>query len=169
MEGKTTALTGKDIPMRADCICVRSDTPDAVGIARVIRHRIQSRALERPGPIHHVRQDRHTQPRDHHVSDRLHRETCPDSAAATKNRKWRRETLMSVQIPVVTPQVRLRKSRPLVAKLPAPVPAVALATHRRQHALPGQRMRERVASVLAPAAEWNYSAPQPFSPSAMYG
>ena len=39
-EGKATAQTGKDIPMRADCICVHSDTPDAVGIARVIHREL---------------------------------------------------------------------------------------------------------------------------------
>jgi UPF0271 protein len=35
-EGKATSISGKDIPMRADCICVHSDTPGAVELARVV-------------------------------------------------------------------------------------------------------------------------------------
>lgn len=41
-EGKAKAATGKDIPMRADCICVHSDTPGAVGIARVMSRELAS-------------------------------------------------------------------------------------------------------------------------------
>lgn len=36
-EGKATSVTGKDIPMRADCVCVHSDTPGAVELARSVR------------------------------------------------------------------------------------------------------------------------------------
>ncbi len=36
-EGKARAVSGKYIPMRADCICVHSDTPGAVELARVVR------------------------------------------------------------------------------------------------------------------------------------
>jgi len=36
-EGKATSITGKDIPMRADCVCVHSDTPGAVELAKVVR------------------------------------------------------------------------------------------------------------------------------------
>jgi UPF0271 protein len=36
-EGKATSITGKDIPMRAECICVHSDTPGAVELARAVR------------------------------------------------------------------------------------------------------------------------------------
>lgn len=36
-EGKATSVTGKDIPMRADCVCVHSDTPGAVELARCVR------------------------------------------------------------------------------------------------------------------------------------
>jgi 5-oxoprolinase (ATP-hydrolysing) subunit A len=36
-EGKATSISGKDIPMRADCICVHSDTPGAVELAKVTR------------------------------------------------------------------------------------------------------------------------------------
>ncbi len=35
-EGKATSISGKDIPMRADCICVHSDTPGAVELAKVV-------------------------------------------------------------------------------------------------------------------------------------
>lgn len=35
-EGKARSVNGKDIPMRADCICVHSDTPGAVELARVV-------------------------------------------------------------------------------------------------------------------------------------
>jgi UPF0271 protein len=35
-EGRTTSIGGRDIPMRADCVCVHSDTPGAVEIARAI-------------------------------------------------------------------------------------------------------------------------------------
>jgi UPF0271 protein len=35
-EGKAPAAGGNDIPMRADCICVHSDTPGAVELARVV-------------------------------------------------------------------------------------------------------------------------------------
>jgi 5-oxoprolinase (ATP-hydrolysing) subunit A len=40
-EGKATSLHGKDIAMRVDCVCVHSDTPGAVELARIVR-----RALE---------------------------------------------------------------------------------------------------------------------------
>ncbi|MEO8037793.1 MAG: LamB/YcsF family protein [Betaproteobacteria bacterium] len=36
-DGKATSVNGKDIPMRADCICVHSDTPGAVELARAVR------------------------------------------------------------------------------------------------------------------------------------
>jgi UPF0271 protein len=36
-EGKATSITGKDIPMRAECICVHSDTPGAVELAKAVR------------------------------------------------------------------------------------------------------------------------------------
>lgn len=35
-EGKATSVTGRDIPMRADCVCVHSDTPGAVELARAV-------------------------------------------------------------------------------------------------------------------------------------
>jgi 5-oxoprolinase (ATP-hydrolysing) subunit A len=36
-EGVATARSGADLPMKADCICVHSDTPGAVEIARAVR------------------------------------------------------------------------------------------------------------------------------------
>ena len=35
-EGKTRSINGKDIPMRADCICVHSDTPGALVLAQAV-------------------------------------------------------------------------------------------------------------------------------------
>lgn len=35
-EGKTRSINGKDIPMRADCICVHSDTPGAIVLAKAV-------------------------------------------------------------------------------------------------------------------------------------
>ena len=35
-EGKATSINGKDIPMRADCICVHSDTPGALVLAKAV-------------------------------------------------------------------------------------------------------------------------------------
>lgn len=40
-EGTTTSVNGKDIPMRADCICVHSDTPGAVDLAREVHRALQ--------------------------------------------------------------------------------------------------------------------------------
>ncbi len=36
-EGKTAAVNGVDIPVRADCICVHSDTPNAIDVAKAVR------------------------------------------------------------------------------------------------------------------------------------
>lgn len=35
-EGKASSINGKDIPMRADCICVHSDTPGALVLAKAV-------------------------------------------------------------------------------------------------------------------------------------
>lgn len=35
-EGKASSISGKDIPMRADCICVHSDTPGAIELAKAV-------------------------------------------------------------------------------------------------------------------------------------
>ncbi len=40
-EGKVRSVQGPDIPMRADCICVHSDTPGAVAVARAVRDAIK--------------------------------------------------------------------------------------------------------------------------------
>jgi 5-oxoprolinase (ATP-hydrolysing) subunit A len=36
-EGKTTSIAGNDVSVRADTVCVHSDTPNAVEIARAVR------------------------------------------------------------------------------------------------------------------------------------
>jgi 5-oxoprolinase (ATP-hydrolysing) subunit A len=36
-EGKATSINGKEIPMRADAVCVHSDTPNAVELAAAVR------------------------------------------------------------------------------------------------------------------------------------
>lgn len=40
-EGVATSVTGKDISMRADCICVHSDTPGAVDLAKAVHEALQ--------------------------------------------------------------------------------------------------------------------------------
>lgn len=40
-EGRATSITGKDIPMRAECICVHSDTPGAVDLAKTVRNALK--------------------------------------------------------------------------------------------------------------------------------
>lgn len=40
-EKKVKSVDGNDIPMRADCICVHSDTPGAVAVARAVRDTIK--------------------------------------------------------------------------------------------------------------------------------
>ena len=41
-EKKVKSVDGNDIPMRADCICVHSDTPGAVEVAKAVRTAIAS-------------------------------------------------------------------------------------------------------------------------------
>jgi UPF0271 protein len=41
-ETKVKTVEGNDIPMRADCICVHSDTPGAVEVAKAVRNAIAS-------------------------------------------------------------------------------------------------------------------------------
>jgi UPF0271 protein len=36
-EGKTTSVNGREIKVRADAICVHSDTPNAVAVAQAVR------------------------------------------------------------------------------------------------------------------------------------
>ena len=35
-EGMATSVDGKEIPVRADCVCVHSDTPNAVELAQAV-------------------------------------------------------------------------------------------------------------------------------------
>lgn len=48
-EGMATSINGKDIPMRADCICVHSDTPGAADLARRVYETLQP-YLGKPAP-----------------------------------------------------------------------------------------------------------------------
>ena len=41
-EGKTASVNGKDVPVRADSICVHSDTPNAVAVAAAVAAAVQS-------------------------------------------------------------------------------------------------------------------------------
>jgi UPF0271 protein len=36
-EGVTVSVSGKDVSVRADCICVHSDTPNAIELARAVK------------------------------------------------------------------------------------------------------------------------------------
>jgi UPF0271 protein len=36
-EGVTVSVSGKDVQVRADCICVHSDTPNAIELARAVK------------------------------------------------------------------------------------------------------------------------------------
>jgi 5-oxoprolinase (ATP-hydrolysing) subunit A len=40
-EGRVRSVDGVDIPMRADCVCVHSDTPGAVDLARAVHGALQ--------------------------------------------------------------------------------------------------------------------------------
>jgi UPF0271 protein len=40
-EGVTKSVDGNDIPVRADAICVHSDTPNAVEVARAVRDAVE--------------------------------------------------------------------------------------------------------------------------------
>jgi 5-oxoprolinase (ATP-hydrolysing) subunit A len=47
-EGVAIAQSGKEIPMRADCVCVHSDTPGAVAIARAVREAVGEMTSSQP-------------------------------------------------------------------------------------------------------------------------
>jgi UPF0271 protein len=40
-EGVALTVSGKEIPMRADTVCVHSDTPGAVELARVVAAKVK--------------------------------------------------------------------------------------------------------------------------------
>ncbi len=40
-EGKTQSINGTDVAVRADCICVHSDTPNAVAVAQAVRKAVK--------------------------------------------------------------------------------------------------------------------------------
>jgi UPF0271 protein len=41
-EGKTRSIHGRDVAVRADSVCVHSDTPNAVEVARAVRDALAS-------------------------------------------------------------------------------------------------------------------------------
>jgi UPF0271 protein len=45
-EGKTASVNGRDVAVRADSICVHSDTPNAVEVARAVRDALKSSLRE---------------------------------------------------------------------------------------------------------------------------
>jgi 5-oxoprolinase (ATP-hydrolysing) subunit A len=47
-DGVAVAQSGREIPMRADCICVHSDTPGAVQIAEAVRDAVTEAMSSRP-------------------------------------------------------------------------------------------------------------------------
>jgi UPF0271 protein len=47
VEGKTASVNGRDVPVRADSVCVHSDTPNAVEVARTVRDALMTRSQER--------------------------------------------------------------------------------------------------------------------------
>jgi UPF0271 protein len=47
-EGVAIAQSGKEIPMRADCVCVHSDTPGATELARVVRDALHETSQSNP-------------------------------------------------------------------------------------------------------------------------
>jgi UPF0271 protein len=42
-KGKTRSIHGRDVPVRADSICVHSDTPNAIEVARAVRDALMDR------------------------------------------------------------------------------------------------------------------------------
>jgi UPF0271 protein len=46
--GKVASLGGKDVPVRADAICVHSDTPNAVAVAQAVRDAITASWQDQP-------------------------------------------------------------------------------------------------------------------------
>ena len=46
LEGKAVAVTGKEIQIRADTICLHGDTPGAVELARNLRERMDAAGVD---------------------------------------------------------------------------------------------------------------------------
>ena len=46
--GKVASLGGKDVPVRADAVCVHSDTPNAVAVAQAVRDAITASWQDQP-------------------------------------------------------------------------------------------------------------------------
>ena len=50
-EGKVTAITGRDIPVKADSICVHGDGPKALAFTSRIRERLAAESIAL-APLH---------------------------------------------------------------------------------------------------------------------
>ncbi len=46
LEGKATAINGQEIPIRADTICLHSDTPGAAELAKTLRQRMEAAGVQ---------------------------------------------------------------------------------------------------------------------------
>ena len=47
-DGVAVARSGREIPMRADCVCIHSDTPGAPELARAVHEALRDAAPSRP-------------------------------------------------------------------------------------------------------------------------
>ena len=47
-DGVAVAQSGREIPMRADCVCIHSDTPGAPDLARAVLEALRDAAPSRP-------------------------------------------------------------------------------------------------------------------------
>ena len=54
VDGVAVARSGAEIPMRADCVCIHSDTPGAAELARVLNEALAAIPTER-SPWHDTR------------------------------------------------------------------------------------------------------------------
>ena len=45
-EGKVAAITGEDVPVRADTLCLHGDTPGAVELAAALRAKLEAAGVQ---------------------------------------------------------------------------------------------------------------------------
>ena len=46
IQGKTTAITGEEIEVQAESICIHGDTPGAVNMAKAVRQALESEGVK---------------------------------------------------------------------------------------------------------------------------
>ena len=46
IEGKAAAITGEDVPVRADTLCLHGDTPGAVELAAALRSKLEAAGVQ---------------------------------------------------------------------------------------------------------------------------